>query len=355
MSLVWKLKTLAKIPQVFDVSIKREQKIINYLKSRNPKLKQDGIWNLYLINKDTPLICAHMDTVQDEKEAKLIESNHIKIIYMDVTRWWWVNKITTIERVMTSDYQIGWDDKCWIAIAMQLYEELWDKISLLFTVWEETWCVGSTYFKTNHKDLLEQCLYCVVPDRRNWWDLLCQKHWYGSKEFETDVLEYLSPYWFTSEQGSICDANQFKSVLNCFNISVWYYEPHTSKDWISLDEFENTYNALHDLVSNYRERKEPYKFEIKPIKTWSGKNYSYDDDYYQSWLFWWYHESESEFDEWNWVKVKSKWNKTSFWWIFTIDAKRMKMQVHQPLMFYSSDKSFILPKWTYDWFETAES
>ena len=44
-----------------------EREVIAYLKSWNPKLKQDGYGNLYLINPGTPLLNAHMDTVQSKQ------------------------------------------------------------------------------------------------------------------------------------------------------------------------------------------------------------------------------------------------------------------------------------------------
>jgi putative aminopeptidase FrvX len=65
-----KFLALARLPMMWGQGIYAEQAIINYLKGRLPKLKQDEYGNLYYINPGTPLVCAHMDTVETEACSK---------------------------------------------------------------------------------------------------------------------------------------------------------------------------------------------------------------------------------------------------------------------------------------------
>ena len=92
-----------------------EKNIMSYLRLWNKNLKMDGYGNLYLINPGTPLICAHMDTVQKTTD---------------------VAKLCTIRnkdwKIKWDNIIIGADDKAWIALAMEMYEWFGDKISLLF-------------------------------------------------------------------------------------------------------------------------------------------------------------------------------------------------------------------------------
>ena len=73
MSVVKKCFKLLQLRQHFDTGFP-EREVISYLKSRNPKLKQDGYGNLYLINPGTPLLNAHMDTVQSQQCVNNLKS-----------------------------------------------------------------------------------------------------------------------------------------------------------------------------------------------------------------------------------------------------------------------------------------
>jgi hypothetical protein len=73
MSVVKKCFKLIQLRQHFDAGFP-EREVIAYLKSWNPKLKQDGYGNLYLINPGTPLLNAHMDTVQTQQCVNNLKS-----------------------------------------------------------------------------------------------------------------------------------------------------------------------------------------------------------------------------------------------------------------------------------------
>lgn len=262
MALIKKLKKLVLIPQVFQTGRKKEEMIIDYLKEWNPHLKEDAMGNLYLFKKGAPLICAHMDTVQTEAER-------VKVLDWNVYVWpgIYTKRNKEVEwDIMMADFQIAADDKCWVAIAMELYEKTNGWVSLLFTVQEESWMWWARYFCNSPitKWYLEEVPYCLIADRRNGEDLLGFQHMYCSKEFETKALETFGRFWYKSARWLSCDANVLYTHLNCLNLSCGYYEPHSSDDYIVLSEFQNCFNAMLSFVTSFKERMEPYKHYTAP-------------------------------------------------------------------------------------------
>lgn len=262
MALIKKLKKLVLIPQVFQTGKKKEQLIIDYLKEWNPNLKEDAMGNLYLFKKGAPLICAHMDTVQYQTELNKI---------LDWNLYIWPGIYTKKNKeihwdIMMANFQMWADDKCGIAIAMELYEATKGWVSLLFTVQEESWMHWVRYFCNSPitKWYLEEAPYCLISDRRNGGDLLWYQHNYCSKEFETKALETFSRFWYKSARWLACDANVLFSHINCLNLSCGYYEPHSSDDYVILAEFQNCFNAMLSFVTSYKERMEPYKYYTPP-------------------------------------------------------------------------------------------
>lgn len=346
--LLKKFKKLAYIKQNFDKKYPREIYMQNYLQSRNPKLKMDARWNLYLMNPWTPLICAHMDTVQTEKDMTEMDKWWLTISPKYVERWYGINKTTLLQDIIDAPWQLWWDDKCWIAIAMELYEELWDRISLLFTVEEESWMHWARYFANNNKELLEQCSYCIIPDRRNWTDLIATDKNYCTKDFLTDVLWYVWEFWFTNCLTWLaCDAWCLKDHVNCINFSCWYYEPHSSDDYVVVTEFMNSYEAIRILVMNYTKRLPPYKREYK----WT--NQANKQPAFNNWLFGWEYWDDWEPVRWaDWKQVNSETVKLGKA-MLSLNYKEREMLVKKPLDFYDATWKplFSLKPWLYSFYE----
>lgn len=245
MWVVRKLKKLISIPQVYTNARNdyKEMKLVQYLRQWNPKLQQDEKWNLYLINPGTPLLCAHMDTRQTELSTNY---NEMK----------WILKIK--EWILKTWYCLWADDKCGIAIAMQIYEELWDAVSLLFTVQEESGLCGARYFVENHKALLDSCLYCIIPDRMWPSDIIWFMNSYCSLDFQTKIAEIAQYEWYKPAHGVCCDADQIRSVLNCVNMSCWYRYHHTDAEEVNIDDFYNAYVAIYNIVIELDEKMPVY-------------------------------------------------------------------------------------------------
>lgn len=155
-----------------------EQPLKNYLLTKIPSLQEDAVGNLYLINSGTPLVCAHLDNVGSSAAQQ--ELANVKVT----------------NGILKGTKNIGADDKVGVAIALQLYANYGDKISLLFTVGEETGGIGSASFSTNYRALLESCSYCIIADRRGASDIIGVGNNYCTVEFRDAVKPILSKYGY---------------------------------------------------------------------------------------------------------------------------------------------------------------
>lgn len=301
MSVVKKCFKLLKLRQHFEWIPERE--VVAYLRNWNLKLKSDEYWNLYLINPGTPLICAHMDTVQREDSVDRLWTLRLKD---------WIIK--------ADDAIIWWDDKCWIAIAMELYEKLWNKISLLFTRQEETWCNWAREFCNKHWDLVQQCKYCLVLDRRWAWDIIWYNNSYCSKEFEDELARLTKEFWYKPTTGLCSDMNHIAKLINWVNLSVGYYNPHTKQEYIKCDELVNAYETARYIIK-YMDWDFPiYKYKPTYNNYSYGYNYNYDYDRYAvadkhaMWLFWYDYDDEDLEESW----------KKYWWWKDAVTKKDKK-------------------------------
>lgn len=248
------------LEEQLTVSWYPEQNVINYLKSWNKNLKQDSYGNLYLINPWTPLLSAHMDTVQCESDVVWMPKIHIN------KKKWTISYNNSI---------IGWDDKCWIALAMQLYEKYWDKVSLLFSRQEEKWHLWASEFCTYHSDLLKQCKYCLVLDRRWSWDIIWVQNWYCSQEFQDEIHRCTKDFGYAPEHWMLSDANAYSKYINCVNLSVGYYNAHTRSEYIVIDELKNAFNAVCNIIENFQWE---YDIYVEPVREYKSSYYSSSRD-----------------------------------------------------------------------------
>jgi hypothetical protein len=244
-----------------------------------------------------------MDTVQREDSVDRLWTLRLKD---------WIIK--------ADDAIILWDDKCWIAIAMELYEKLWNKISLLFTRQEETWCNWAREFCNKHWDLVQQCKYCLVLDRRWAWDIIWYNNSYCSKEFEDELARLTKEFWYKPATGLCSDMNHIAKLINWVNLSVGYYNPHTKQEYIKCDELVNAYETARYIIK-YMDWDFPiYKYKPTYNNYSYGYNYGYDYDRYAAadkhamWLFWYEYDDEDLEESW----------KKYWWWKDAITKKGKK-------------------------------
>lgn len=323
-----------------------EQNVINYLKSWNKNLKQDEYGNLYIINPWTPLLSAHMDTVQREDDTIWMPHIHIN------KKKWTISYTNSI---------IWWDDKCWIALAMELYEKYWDRVSLLFSRQEEVGHLWASDFCRNHSDLLKQCKYCLVLDRRNAWDIISSDNGYCSKEFEDEIYRCTKDFGYKPTHWLLSDADAYSKYINCVNLSVWYYNAHTSNEYIVIEELKNAFNAVCNIIENFQGEYDIYhEPERKPYCDsysyygWYGHSSYYGSDWNKEYD-WSRSNSRSTYEK----KAEKKEEKKDDW--FSQEAeytrqffkirKNWKLQVKEDVVLVDPqwiEPDLVLPEWVYE-------
>lgn len=215
--------------------------------------------NLYNINNNnSPLLSAHMDTVQDVNDAKLAHFTNIHGNYI-------------------SGYGvIGGDDKCGIYIILELLKERKD-LNFVFSVEEESGGNGIMPFVANND--FSHIPYGIVLDRRGGNDIVCEKNDYGVKEFE-DVLARIGKlFGYKPAIGTFSDADYLNEQLSVANLSVGYYNPHTKAEFVKINEMKNAMDFVWHLVKNVNTR-----FRVPtPTKSYKSgyryEGYEYGDDY----------------------------------------------------------------------------
>ena len=214
------------------------------LKRMNIGYKTDMLGNIYKIDiPNSPLLSAHMDTVQRESDIEKI--NKIKIT---------TNKIT-------GKGIIGADDKCGIYIILQLLKEF--NINFLFSVQEEVGGFGSSYFISNND--ISHIPYGLILDRHGSSDIICTHNGYGTKELENDLLEIGQQFGFRPETGIWSDADNLSNQISCANISVGYYNEHTKKEYVNLDETRHTLSFIRSILMNLENKYEMPFNDIYPF------------------------------------------------------------------------------------------
>lgn len=231
-----KLIELLRVPHG-SAGLPQEHNVRNYIKRHIPNINEDAHGNLYLINKWTPLFCAHMDNVWSTEAQK-----HL-------------HKVSMVNNIIKWTHNIWADDKVGIFIAMEMYRRFGDKVSLLFTIGEETWGIGASAFD---KSLLDNT-YCVIPDRYGPSDIISSDNEYCTKEFEDLIVWVLSQFWFKAAMWIRCDADILQSHINCINISCGYYKHHSDEEYINRAMTSNTIKALDHLVTQNLPKMTPPK------------------------------------------------------------------------------------------------
>ena len=245
-----------------------------FLASIKVPYEVDSYGNIFnLNNENVPLLSAHMDTVRKNDDfcigAFLTEEEDSDKI--------------------SSGGILGGDDKCGVYIILKALEE-GKKVNFIFSRDEEIGCLGiKALLKPNwveNKVLADKirnnCLWCLVLDRRGNSDIICTKNSYGSKEFE-EALKKASDeggFGYKPESGLCSDANTIRDFISTANISVGYFKPHSKDEYIVKADLQKAYDYTIYLIDNLT-----YKFEASKVTyNYSGSHYygGYYNGYYGS-------------------------------------------------------------------------
>ena len=265
----------------------------NFLDNLNIAYNIDDYGNIfYLEHENVPLLSAHMDTVRKDADfcigAFLTESDSDKIFSGGI---------------------LGGDDKCGVYIILKALEDK-RKVNFIFSRDEEIGCLGiKALLKPNYAENKENtdkirnnCLYCLVLDRRGNSDIICTKNSYGTKKFEEALIKVsdLGHFGYKSENGLCSDANTIREFVSTANLSVGYFKPHSQNEYIVKADLQKAYDYTLSIIDSITDKFEPEKYTYNynynhnnyNKNRYGGKYYygdgDYGDDYYGDYYGYYY-------------------------------------------------------------------
>lgn len=249
--------------------------------------KEDGMGNYYLEIGDKPstMFSCHLDTACAKKE-KVTHTHNGNIIGTDGT---------TI---------LGADDKAGMVVILYMIE---NKVPGLYYFFEgeEVGCVGSSKLAAVWEDTeFSKYITKVISFDRRGTDSIITEQGFGqccSDEFATDLSNKLNSTEFNfsfepDPTGIYTDSAQFMDLVpECTNISVGYYNEHTTRetqdieflnrlckgvcliDWESLPICRD-HKSYYDYDYSGGSKKDEVDDIDDDSLTWSEDNYSYFKD-----------------------------------------------------------------------------
>lgn len=230
-------------------------------------IEDDEYGNLY-ITKGTsdlyPCIVAHLDEVHNVEDRITLTIN---------------NDIYGFDVVKKEQCGIGGDDKNGIYIGLEALSRL-DEVKVAFFIDEEIGCVGSGLCDMSFFD---DCRYVLQCDRKGNSDFITMASgvMLCSEEFILSVL--MSDFGYKEATGIMTDVMTLKENglgVSCCNISCGYYNPHTSREYTSLIDLDNTLNFVmwicNNLTNKYLQPKYGnFPYDKYPYSYYDTDPYSY--------------------------------------------------------------------------------
>lgn len=228
--------------EVFEATAEELQKKIGaYFKSiKKPFVQTDGF--LYSQGSIPIMLVAHMDTVHRYTPTICKSANG---------------------KIWMAPEGIGGDDRCGIWIILQILKK--HDVHILFTQGEETGCIGAHDF--TQCGIYPEVNFIVEIDRKGSDDAVFYDC--GNEEFKSFIIETTG---FVESYGSFSDISVIAPHLDraAVNLSSGYYNPHTSYEFIHLDDMEITRISVEDLIEEMDWGK-VYTFKEK-IKSYAKYN-----------------------------------------------------------------------------------
>lgn len=185
-----------------------------------------------------------------------------------------------VYHTLYSPQGIGGDDRCGIWTILNILKETNYRPYILFCEDEEIGCIGSSKFtKTELVNELSNLKFLVEIDRHGNNDAVFYDD--DNEEFHKwieDVTGYKEAYGSCSD---ICNLSR-KCKVSSLNLSCGYYDEHTTKETIVIEETLRTKDIVIKLIAE-SDKDETPQFEYKE-KSFIYNNYYgyrrfYDNDY----------------------------------------------------------------------------
>lgn len=220
-----------------------ESKMRNYLlrwlkKYGIPHSLDEGTGCIFYLNPRQPLLSAHMDQVQRKAPS-----------FDDLRECG--------DRTLAPGFGLGADDKngIWV-ILNELYLGKLNQEpmpSFIFSTAEEcgsgnaAQCFRRNFLDADNKPLVP---FALVLDRRGSGDIIGFENGYCSLDFELKVEEISERHQmgYKSCMGIYSDADELSEYVNCVNLSVGYYNAHTTEEETSRTDLMRAWNFVRYLL-----------------------------------------------------------------------------------------------------------
>jgi len=249
-----------------DINIRNYIKAI--LSSNNVNYYEDSYGNIYATkgeSKTYPCLVAHVDTVHIIRDDFVINRSG-EFLY-------------AFDNINVKQVGIGGDDKVGIYLVLKFLLDQKAAKAVFFRN-EEIGSLGSSYSIKNNKDFYKDCRYIIQPDRKGNDDFITKSG--GAKmcsdEFIQKSKNIYEKHYYKEETGISTDVDTLVKNhvgISCINLSCGYYRAHMDTEVVSLDDVEDAYNLIIDLVEHLGDK----VYEFKHVeKTYSYSNYKYSSN-----------------------------------------------------------------------------
>lgn len=254
---------------VVKSQIEMKRYLIQYLLNRGKNKVSIGDGYIFYKGKFPILLCAHMDTVHEDRISTLVYANG----------------------TLSSPQGIGGDDRCGIYMIQKILSRF--DCSVVFLEDEEIGCIGAKKFAKTKTclDLKDKLKYIIEFDRKG------NNHavTYDCENPEFDA--YITKEFFKKEYGTCSDISYIAPALGvaAVNFSCGYYQEHHLEEWINLKEMETIIAEAIKLLNRTRTLEKPFEY-IECKKSYYGYGNSkfdryswYDEDDYCDYYYNGYH------------------------------------------------------------------
>lgn len=218
-------------------------------------LKLENEWDdwIYVDNASPIMLVAHIDTVTRNKKLKFRVKRN---------------------RIRARNSVLGADDRAGIYAIMEILRMCKTSNvpmpSVLFTNYEESGMQGVEAFVKSKK--MEKNMNIFIELDRKGKD----EYVYYFHEMPKPISEWVESFGFTKDHGSMSDVMTLTEEYSIphVNLSVGYYDQHTSKETLYPSQLQLTIDRVFQMMIN----------PLEELHEVNGKSCGYDywyDDYYQ--------------------------------------------------------------------------
>jgi tripeptide aminopeptidase len=248
----FRLKEILSIPSCVEYENLIKDYLIGYGIKNGIRVNIDVKGNVYLIKGNLseggfPCVTAHLDTVY-KSQIPLIKANGRLTIKEDI----YTNEETIL--YVEGPGGIGGDDKCGVAISLELLEKC-DKLIAAFFVEEECGCKGS---KNSDKSIFNNIDYVIGFDApsNNWFTRLCN----GVKIHDDDdfiqissILDKCGVDNISVDPFTDVKELRLKYGIPCFNLFAGYYGQHSGiNEYVVVEDVEKAIEVGYEIIKKFK-------------------------------------------------------------------------------------------------------